>query len=153
MNRRSFLLSLLSVIAAAVIPPCLWRFAAAQSAASDVIPQQDECGSRTISSICREQQNLAKKSLESDPLGNLRGDPYYVTLRPGTGRSHFLKCYILMVYAQRSQLRNFRHLARSHGYSVSTSLCRSLAAKDLPRFSSHGFPEYFGSFALQPKKT
>jgi hypothetical protein len=148
MNRRSFLLSLLSVIAAAVIPPCLWRLAAAQPAASDVTPQQDKCGSRAISSICREEQDLAKKVLESEPLGNLRGDPYYVTLRPGRGKSDFLKCYMLMVYAQRSQLRNFRRLARSHGYSVSTSLCRSLAAKDLPQFSSHGFPKYFGSFTL-----
>jgi hypothetical protein len=125
-----------------VIPPFLLRLSAAQPSGSDV-------ASNTSSSIGGEQQHSTKKVLASRPLRNLHGDAYYVTLRPGTGKSHFLKCYILMVHAQRSQLRNFRRLARSHGYSVSTPRSQSLAGKDLPHFSSHGFPKYFGSFHLQ----
>jgi hypothetical protein len=135
MNRRSFLLSLLSVVATAVIPPVLLRFAAAQPSASDVVPR----GPHTNSSICEEQQHSTKKVLESRPLRNLHGDTYYVTLWPCSGKSYLLKAYTLMVYAQKSQVRNFRRLARSCGYSVSTSMSRSIAAKDLPHFSSHGF--------------
>ena len=70
-------------------------------------------------------------------------DTYYITVRAFTGKSHMLKSYMLMVYAQRSQVRNFRRLARSHGYSVSTSLSRSLAVKNPPQFSSHGFPKHW----------
>src|SRR5688572_11832409 len=103
MNRRSFLLSLLSVVATTVIPPFLLRFAAAESSATDV-------ASHTNSSIRGEQQHSTEKVLESRPLRKRHGDPYYVTLRSGTGKSHFLKCYTLMVYAQKSQLRNFRRL-------------------------------------------
>jgi hypothetical protein len=140
LNRRSLLLSLLSVVASAVIPPFLLRFAAAQPAASDVVRQQDDCGSHTNTSISGEQQHSTEKVLESGPLRHLHGDTYYVTLWPCTEKSHLLKAYILMVYAQRSQLRNFRRLARSHGYSVSTSVSRSLVVKNPPHFSSHGFP-------------
>src|SRR5687768_10600076 len=103
MNRRSFLLSLLSVVTTAVTPPFLLRFAAAQPSRSDV-------ASHTNSSIGGEQQHSTKKVLESRPLRNLHGDTYHVTLWPATGKSHLLKTYTLMVHAQRSQLRNFRRL-------------------------------------------
>jgi hypothetical protein len=75
---------------------------------------------------------VENNNIQQRKSSNRNGDPYCVTLRPCTGKSHLLKTYTLMVHAQKSQLRNFRRLARSHGYSISTSLFRSLQLKISP---------------------
>ena len=98
MNRRSFLLSLLSVVATAVIPPFLLRIAAAQPSDSNVVPQQDEYGSHTDTSISEEpqrptMQGLHEVPIEPRPLRNLHGDTYciHVSAGFGMGKSHQLK--------------------------------------------------------------
>ena len=97
MNRRSFLLSLLSVVATAVIPPFLLRIASAQPSTSNVVPQQNKYGSHTDTSEEPQRPTtevLHEVPIEPRPLRNMHGDTYciHVSAGFGTGKSHLLTC-------------------------------------------------------------